>query len=151
MINTMINFLNNKGRFANFGLLFIRIGLGMSMALHGWPKIAGGPDKWEKIGSVMQSLGIDFMPGAWGFMAAFAEFGCGILLMAGLMFAPASAMLAVTMLVAVMMHIGLGDGFIAYSHPLELLIIFTGLIITGPGRFSIDNVIANYLSNKNAE
>ena len=145
----MINILNNKGRFANFGLLFIRLGLGISMALHGWPKITGGLDKWEQIGGVMKTFGIEFMPGLWGFMAGFAEFGCGILLMAGLLFAPACLMLAFTMFVATMMHVNAGDSFISYSHALELLIVFIGLIITGPGKFSLDNMIVNYLPKKN--
>ena len=102
----------------NFGLLFLRIGIGVMFIMHGYPKIIGGPDKWEKLGGAMSHIGIDFAPVFWGFMAAFAEFGGGILLLLGLMFQPACLMLAFTMLVATMMHLGKGDsingGFALY-------------------------------------
>ena len=105
--------------------------------IHGSGKIFH-PEKWEMIGAAMGNFGISFLPKFWGFMAAFAEFGGGILFLLGFFFRPAAAMMAFTMLVAMTMHITKGDAFGQYSHAMELGIVFFGLIFAGPGRLSID-------------
>jgi len=127
------------GAYKNFGLLIIRLGLGLSFILHGYPKMFGGPEVWKKLGAVMGNLGIDFYPGFWGFMAAFAEFGGGIMVLLGFYFRPAVFLMAFTMAMALQMHLFKGDPFKVYSHALELCVIFTGLLFVGPGRFSIDS------------
>lgn len=119
----------------NFGLLIIRIGLGVMFILHGYPKIIGGPDKWEKLGSVMSHFNMDYFPVFWGFMAALAEFGGGILIAIGLMFRPATLMLFITMVVAATMHILEGDGIMTASHAIEAAAVFLGLFFTGPGAY----------------
>ena len=63
------------GAYKNFGLLIIRLGLGLSFIMHGYPNMFGGPPVWKDLGTVMRTVGIDFAPTLWGFMAAFAEFG----------------------------------------------------------------------------
>ncbi|MFW5967447.1 MAG: DoxX family protein, partial [Persicimonas sp.] len=66
-------------KYGDVGLLLMRIGLGASFIVHGWPKISGGPAQWEQLGSRLEAVaGIGFLPEFWGFMAAFAEFGGGI-------------------------------------------------------------------------
>ena len=73
----MIFSLND--RYTNIGILFIRIGIGLMFILHGWPKFTGGPEKWAGLGAYgMGTLGINFLPVFWGFMAAAAEFLGGI-------------------------------------------------------------------------
>lgn len=126
------------GKFNYLGLLIIRLGLGVAFVLHGTPKIFGGPQVWEQLGGAMAHFGIAASPVAWGFMAAFAEFAGGILFLLGFLFRPACLLLASTMLVATTMHIKTGDDFKVYSHALELLIIFSGLLFVGPGKLSID-------------
>ena len=126
------------GAYKNFGLLIIRLGLGLSFILHGYPKMFGGPDEWQKLGAVMENLGIDVYPAFWGFMAAFAEFGGGIMLLLGFYFRPAVFLMAFTMAMALQMHLFKGDPFKVYSHALELCVVFIGLLFVGPGRFSID-------------
>ncbi len=125
------------GRFSDIGLLILRIGIGIAFMVHGSGKIFN-PDRWEAIGASMANFGITFMPSFWGFMAAFAEFGGGILFVFGFFFRPAAAMMAFTMLVAMTVHISKGDGFSGYSHAMELGIVFLGLLFVGPGRLSID-------------
>jgi putative oxidoreductase len=71
-------------------------------------------------------------------MAAFAEFGGGILMILGFYFRPAVLLMAITMAVALRMHIGKGDPFGVYSHALELGIIFICLLFVGPGKLSVD-------------
>ena len=119
----------------HIGLLIIRIGLGVMFLIHGAPKLAGGPAKWAKLGLAMQNFGIDFYPQFWGFMAAFSETFGALCLMAGLLWKPGLALLSATMFVAVFFHLGRGDGLMGASHALELLIVFIGLILIGPGKY----------------
>lgn len=125
-------------KYRDLGLLLLRIGIGaMFVAVHGWPKIAGGAEKWKQLGGAMKNLGINFAPEMWGFLAAAAEFGGGILLILGFLFRPACGALAFTMAVAAFMQYKIGALFGA-AHPIELGIVFLALILIGPGRFSID-------------
>lgn len=126
------------------GLLVIRVGIGLSMALfHGYGKVTGGPELWEKIGGNMERFGLGFAPAFWGFMAAFSEFGASILLILGVFFRPATVLLAMTMLVAASRHLSLpegepGAGWKGASHAIEYLIVYVGLFFTGSGRFGLD-------------
>jgi putative oxidoreductase len=126
------------GAYKNVGLLIMRVGLGVSFILHGYPKLAGGPELWAQLGKAMAALGVDVAPTLWGLAAALTEFGGGILLIIGFYFRPAALLLAITMLVALNMHLSRGDGFQVYSHALELVAVFGGLLLVGPGGFSAD-------------
>lgn len=125
------------------GLLVVRVGIGLSMLLfHGWGKITGGPELWERIGGNMSNLGITFAPAMWGFFAAFAESVCSALIIVGLFFRPAAALLALTMLVAMIRHLSLpedaaGAGWKGASHALELFVIYVALLLTGSGRYAL--------------
>lgn len=130
----MFTFLN---RFRDLGLLLLRIGLGVSFLFHGVPKLRGGPDKWAALGGAMGALGMKFAPAFWGFMAGFSEAAGGALLILGFLFRPACLFLAVTMAVALNMHITKGDPFMLYSHALEDGIVFLCLILIGPGKYSL--------------
>jgi len=126
----------------DLGLLVLRLGVGVSMLVfHGWGKIAGGPEKWTGLGGSMANLGLDFAPVVWGFLAAFAECVGSALLAIGFLFRPAAAMLALTMVVAVMHHLSMpagqpGAGWSGASHALELLAVYVALLLTGPGRIA---------------
>lgn len=123
------------------GLLFIRIGIGIMFILHGFPKLFGGVDTWTAVGGAMKSIGIDFLPAFWGFMAGFAEVIGGLLLILGLAFVPSALMLTFTMLIAFLKHYSGGDGFMGSAHPFELMILFIGLAITGPGKYRLSALI----------
>ncbi len=129
-------------RHRDYGLLIIRVGVGGVFMVHGWPKITGGMEMWAGLGGAMGVFGIGFAPSFWGFMAAASEFGGGLLLALGLFARPAAFFLLSTMLVAFSMHISGGDGFVKFSHPLKLVFVFAGLLLTGPGKYSIDAGIA---------
>lgn len=126
-----------KNQKIDLGLLIIRVGIGISFMVHGFPKLAGGVAGWKELGGVMQMVGINFLPSFWGFMAAFAEFFGGFFLLLGIFFLPACILLSITMIMALIMHIVNGDGFNNFSHALESLILFIGLAISGPGKFSV--------------
>ena len=130
--------LRKRGIYRNIGLLIIRVGLGIMFILHGFPKMFGGPDTWVEVGSAMQYLGIDFAPMFFGFMAGVTEFFGGIFLLGGLFFMPSVIFLFIVMLVATVQHIGAGDGFVSYSHSIEMAIVMFGLLFIGPGKYSLD-------------
>lgn len=125
-------------------LLLLRVGIGASMLLfHGWGKISGGPERWEAVGGAMSNLGIDFLPTFWGFLAALSESLGSLLLAVGLLARPSAFLLAGTMSVAALGHLmrpegSPGAGLGGASHALELLVVYVALLLTGPGRLSLD-------------
>jgi putative oxidoreductase len=126
-------------RHRDLGLLILRLGIGLMFMYHGWPKISGGMATWTKLGAATGNFGITFAPAFWGFMAAFAEFGGGLLLLLGLFFRIASILLTVTMIVAISTKFASGVGFSGAAQPIELGILFLSLILIGPGRYSFDD------------
>ena len=124
----------------NFGLLLLRVGVGSAFVAHGVGKLAAGPEVWTKLGGAMTNLGVDFLPGVWGFIASLTEMVGGLLLVAGLCTRVAALLLAFVMFVALEMHINSGDSFKGFSHALELLFVFAGVTFTGPGDFSADGL-----------
>ena len=127
----------------DIGLLLIRLVIGASMLIfHGQAKLTGGPEVWIKIGGNMKMLGIIFLPAFWGFMAAFAEAVGSVLIMLGVLFRPATALLAFTMLIAVLTHMNMSSWVFkpdwrGASHAIEFLAIYIGLFLIGPGRFGV--------------
>ncbi|MGI4749260.1 MAG: DoxX family protein [Janthinobacterium lividum] len=128
----------NLLKYRNSGLLIIRIGLGIMFIYHGVPKLAGGPDHWEKLGGAMKVLSISYAPAFWGFMAAITETFGGLLLMIGLAFRPVCLLLIINLIVAALMHFSKGAGLEGAAHAIEDAIMFLGLVFIGPGLYSID-------------
>jgi putative oxidoreductase len=126
------------GKYRELGLLLLRLGIGGMFLYHGWPKLLGGPQKWAQLGTAMRYAGVHAVPTFWGLAAALSEFGGGICLILGFCFRPACLLLAVTMGVAANMHLGKGEGLLAASHAIELGFLFLGLLLIGPGRYSVD-------------
>ncbi|MEM1246053.1 MAG: DoxX family protein [Acidobacteriota bacterium] len=128
----------------DLALLVLRLGFGVSMfAFHGWGKISGGPELWERLGGVMALFGISFAPVFWGLLAALAESVGSALIALGLFTRPAAVVLAGTMVVAAWRHLSLpagadGAGFSGASHALEYLVVYAVLILAGAGKYSVD-------------
>lgn len=129
---------NNLGKYRNFGLLVIRIGLGIMFIYHGYPKLMGGVHSWEKVGAATKYVGIHFAPVFWGLMAALTETVGGFLILIGLAFRPACLLLVINLIVAVCFHFGKGDGLETAAHAIEDAVMFAGLLFLGPGRYSVD-------------
>ncbi|HKY31565.1 MAG TPA: DoxX family protein [Candidatus Polarisedimenticolia bacterium] len=130
--------LSSLGRYREFGLLILRVGLGAMFVWHGAPKLLGGPEQWKGLGAAMGNLGLTAVPVFWGFMAAVAEGVGGACLVLGLAFRPACILLAFTMGVAATFHLNRGDGLQGAAHAIEVGVVFLSLIFLGPGKYSID-------------
>lgn len=128
----------NLSNYRNFGLLIIRVGLGLMFIYHGLPKLQGGVETWKMIGSATKSVGITFWPAFWGLLSALVEAVGGFLLIIGLAFRPACLLLVINLVVAALFHFGKGQGWMGASHAIEDAIMFTGLLFVGPGKYSVD-------------
>ncbi len=126
------------GRYTNLGLLLMRLGVGAMMVVHGFPKLAGGTAKWEKLGASMAQIGVTAYPVFWGLMAGLTEALGGLLLIIGFVFRPTCFLLLFTMVIATLSHLSKGDGISGASHAIELGFVFLGLFFVGPGRYSVD-------------
>jgi putative oxidoreductase len=102
--------------------------------------------KWSDIGSIagwFESMGIPF-PGLSAYLAASTELAAVILLPLGLATRLISIPLMFTMVVAIV-SVHLGNGFEAgnngFEIPLYYFIMLVVLLVSGPGKFSIDNFL----------
>jgi putative oxidoreductase len=130
--------LDNLGKYRNTGLLLLRVGIGLMFIIHGFPKLASGPNGWTNLGGSMKVIGIDFLPIFWGFMAAITETFGGFLLIVGLFYRPALILLVFTMVIATMVQFSKGESLKGASQAIEMGILFFSLIFIGPGKYSVD-------------
>lgn len=127
-----------KTKTVSFGLLILRLGIGIAFIIHGAPKIFGGAETWEALGSSASVFGLNFAPKIMGFLAGLIEFAGGLFFALGFLLRFTSIGLAAVMLVAtISLYMG-GADFVAYSHPLKMALLFIGMIFVGAGRFSLD-------------
>jgi putative oxidoreductase len=144
MSKTLISRLTNTT--ASWAPLALRVPTGAIFVAHGAQKLFGafGGYGLAGTGQFMDSIGLH--PGyAMAFLAGGAEFFGGLALLLGFMVRPASALLAVTMLVAIFsVHIdkGLFMSNNGYEYALTLLAVSVSLVISGAGRLSIDQLWA---------
>jgi putative oxidoreductase len=124
-------------RTRDLGLLLLRLGVGAGFIyFHGLEKLLGGPERWTAVGGAMQYVGVTVRPEVFGFLAAFAESVGALLIAIGLFFRPAALLLFLTMGLAVIQHLGTGEG--TPAHAFKNAWLFLGLLFLGPGRFSLD-------------
>jgi putative oxidoreductase len=132
-----------------FASLPLRLVAGLIFTAHGAQKLFAwfGGYGLDATGQWMESIGL--APGyALAVMAGSAEFIGGIFLVVGLLIRPTSAVLAITMLVAIFsVHInnGLFMSNNGYEFSLALLAISVSLLLSGAGKLSLDNLITKRL------
>jgi putative oxidoreductase len=122
----------------NFGLLFIRVALGIMLIAYWVPMLLAGKSNLEHTGSVMALIGVHFAPLLWGVLAALSCIIGGSLYIIGFLFRPVSIILCFNMIMAILFQFSQGDSFVAMSHSIELACIFFGLLWIGPGKYSVD-------------
>lgn len=124
-------------RAPGFSLLPARLSLGASMLYHGVSKLTGrGP---EETGQFFEQVGV--RPGRpWAIATGIAETLAGFLAVTGIATRPAALAVLVTQGMAVQ-KVHKSKGFSntqgGFEFNLALMAIAAGLILSGPGRFSL--------------
>jgi len=116
-------------------LLLLRVGVSAMMLTHGLPKLQKVLSGNFQFGD---PLGIGSAPSL--ILAAFAEFGCSLLLLVGFATRLATIPLIITMSVAILIAHA-NDPFPKKEMPLLYLLIYVVLLILGSGKYSIDSRI----------
>src|SRR5688572_17606508 len=122
------------------GLLILRLVAGLAFMFHGWGKIQN-PTGWMPPNSNI--------PGIFQALAAVSEFGGGLAWILGVLTPLASFGLACTMAVAAYMHafifkdpfVAAGPGKGSYELAAVYLCVAILLVLAGPGRFSLDQLL----------
>lgn len=122
------------------GLLLLRGFAGVAMATHGWGKIQN-PFHW-------MDKAENPPPAVFQFLGAVAEFFGGLGLAMGLLAVIAAFGITCTMLVAIQLHVSKGDPFGKWELAALYLCISVLVLLSGPGRFSLDSLIRSYLEPK---
>ncbi len=126
------------GNYKNFGLLIMRVGLGIMFIYHGYPKLLGGIKTWEGLGESTKYVGVHFWPVVWGLLSAVVETFGGFLVIIGLAFRPVCLLLVINLVVAALSVLGKGEHLMDASHAIEDAVVFAGLLFLGPGKYSAD-------------
>src|SRR5690606_6265806 len=120
----------------DFALLVLRIAMGAMMLTHGLPKmeklLAGGEIQFASVMGMSAATSLS--------LAVFAEVACAVLLVLGLFTRLAAIPLVITMFVAVFI-IHSDDPFARKEMGLLYLSGYLTLLFTGPGRYSLDELI----------
>ena len=121
-------------------LLVARVGIAVLMLTHGLPKLetllSGAPVQFPPLFGLTAEISLG--------LAVFAEVFCSVLILFGLGTRLAVVPLMVTMLVAAIMIHG-ADPLAKQEPSLQYLLVYTVLLLTGAGRFSMDYVLQRRL------
>ena len=124
------------------GLLVLRVSAGLMMAGHGWGKLS----TWsEKVDKFPDPIGVGSTPSL--ALAVFAEFFCAGLVALGLATRAAAVPVVITMLVAALIVHG-EDPWQRKELAVLFLSAFVTVILTGPGKFSLDALLMRKARSK---
>jgi putative oxidoreductase len=127
-------------RAVDWGLLFIRIPIGLTFVFHGYQKISMGI---PQVAGFLESLQVP-AAGFFAYVVTFVEFLGGLCLLVGLITPVWAAMLSILIIVAIAkVHLQNGFDFTkgGFEPHLAWLAILLFLILAGPGRYSVDRII----------
>lgn len=137
----MLNFLfKSKPDYINFGLLFYRLALGISMFYHGYLKYVSGEQGLYKVGVMLSALGV---PSGFevilGTIASYAEMVGGILLIIGLFTRIGTLLVVGTLAIATILN--LNGNFFSWDYPSQMAFGAIMLFFAGAGRYSLDKAL----------
>lgn len=126
---------------ANWGMLALRLGIGVMFAAHGLQKAFGfwGGPGINGFSKMLQGLGFT-PPVFWAYLAAYLELLGGIFLVLGV-FTRSSAALLLILIVTAAAKVHLGNGFFLSNGGFEYTFVIAcaclALVLLGPGKYSI--------------
>lgn len=124
-------------KYADFGLLLLRVSIGVLFLMYTAPILLGGPNAWTHFGAGARNWGIHSHFQLWGFIGALL--GClgAVLAIFGLFFRPGVLILLV---LAIGHAIGVkhGSGFRTALPSIEMCFVLGGILFVGPGKYSVD-------------
>ena len=122
---------------ASWGLLLLRVVLGITLLMHGWQKVS----EWGLSGTAesFEGMGIP-APAASAVFAAVVELAGGVALILGVLTHVAGILLALDMIGALAL-VHASEGFFAADGGFEYVLLLAAaslaLALTGPGRFAV--------------
>ena len=124
-------------KYREFGLLLIRISIGLLFILYTAPALMGGPSAWTHFGAGVRNFGLHSHFQLWGFLGALAGCVGGVLIIFGLFFRIG---LLLVLILAVGHAIGVtkGSGFRVALPSIEMCFVLGGILFVGPGKYSVD-------------
>jgi putative oxidoreductase len=125
----------------DWGIAVLRVIVGFTFFMHGWQKLFqfGLPG----VTNAFTQMGVP-LPGVTAPLVSVLELVGGALLILGLLTRPAAILLAIDMLVATLL-VHLPAGFFLPNGVAFVLLLLAGavaLVLTGPGAFAVDRIIA---------
>ncbi|MEY2509016.1 MAG: putative oxidoreductase [Verrucomicrobiota bacterium] len=124
-------------KYADFGLLLVRVSIGVLFILYTAPILMGGPSAWAHFGAGARNLGIHSHAQFFGFVAALLGCVGAVLVIFGLFFRPGILLLFI---LAIGHAIGVkhGSGFRTALPSIEMCFVLAGILFVGPGKYSVD-------------
>jgi putative oxidoreductase len=124
-------------KYSDFGLLLLRVSIGILFILYTAPALMGGPSAWAHFGAGARNWGIHSHFQIWGFLGALLGCVGGVLMIIGLFFRVGVLLLLV---LAIGHAIGLthGSGFRIALPSIEMCFVLAGILFVGPGKYSVD-------------
>ncbi len=144
-----LNLFNNSYFLSSKSYLLLRFFTGFFMCYsHGWSKLMSGSDRWYRLGTtITEFIGIDALSIPLGFLAAFAESIGSLFIVIGFTTRPMAFLLFFTMLVASSKKL-LQSGIGGSELPVLYLILSLFILVNGPGKYSLDNLIKSKIKWK---
>ncbi len=129
--------------YASYLALLVRLFLGVSLIIHGYPKVKGG---WKQSGQWVKSMGV---PAFTAVAATIVEFFGGIFLIAGLIVPAVSAFVALEFAAIIAMkrskmhaaYVSFEQGKPSCEIDAFYLVLALVLFVLGAGAFSLDNLL----------
>lgn len=124
-------------KYREFGLLLIRVSIGLLFILYTAPALMGGPSAWTSFGTGARNLGLYSNLQLWGFLGAL--FGCigGALLIFGLYFR-LGVLLLLVLAIGHAIGVTKGVSFRLALPSIEICFVLAGILFVGPGQYSVD-------------
>ena len=124
-------------KYREFGLLLIRLSLGLVFILYCGPILIAGGSAWAHFGTGARTFGIHSHHQLWGFIGALAGCAGGVLMIFGLFFR-VGVLLVLVLALAHAIGLARATGFRTALPSIEMCFVLAGILFVGPGKYSVD-------------